>query len=111
MAGDEALMAMVRRLSAISAADRSFVLAALDEAEARELERLTRELGERGMSQPLRNLVSDCADGAALGGVTERAVMAVRKAAASHIDEPAVALLAKSHPSLWDRFAARAFGG
>jgi hypothetical protein len=84
MAGDDSeLMAMVRHLSTMPASDRSFVLGALDERETRDLQRLLKPLGERAMSQALRSLASDCADGRRPAGITERAALAIAKASAA----------------------------
>ncbi|ARR56348.1 hypothetical protein HY78_24260 [Rhizorhabdus wittichii DC-6] len=110
MAGDDELMVMVRRLSAMPASDRSFVLSSLGEQDVRDLEGLLKQVGARAMSPALQNLVSDCADGAKPAGITDRAARAIDRVAAMRLAEPAVHRPAATTISPWVRFAARMFG-
>lgn len=110
MAGDDELMAMVRRLSAMPSSDRAFVLSAFDEPEASDLARLLQQVEARSMSAVMRDLVSGCADGATPSGVTARAARAIGKAAATQSAKPSVHSGPTAPASSWARFAARALG-
>lgn len=110
MAGDGELMDMVRRLSAMQSSDRAFVLSAFDEPEANYLERLLQQVESQSMSPVMRDLVSDCADGATPSGVTARAARAISKAATMQSAKPWIHRAATAPASFWARLAARALG-
>lgn len=109
-ADDSELLVMVRRLSAMPTPDRSFVLGSLDEHETRRLERLLKPLGAHTMSPALRKLASDCADGAKVEGVTERAVKAIAKGAAAEEVSSPIGNRSAASAQPWARLAARLMG-
>lgn len=100
-AGD--LMAMVRRLAAMSEPDRSFILTALDQREARDLDRLLRQVDEGAMSPVLRDLAAECAVGGRSIGITDRAALAIAKAASSQATKPRARQTIAGSPSLMAR--------
>ncbi len=105
MADDATLASLVRRLAAMSDRDRAAVMATLSDAEAADLDRLTRTLTAGAMSQPLRDLIAE-----GLDGVTPRAAAAIRAAALSQASEPAPASAGVPGASLWQRVTAAVFG-